>query len=135
MKDKGWNWLLCGPSGPRHRDVFHWWEERRGRYNLFVGTVGIASWLLVLFAGSAAVKPGVDFEEPLAMIVGPVIYGLLANLCYSMGPLLDVVLFRANPRRGIFKAGLIFSVCLTSLPGLWALTAWIITLKTGKKLD
>ena len=27
----------------------------------------MASWLLVMIAGSAAVEPGVDFEEPLVM--------------------------------------------------------------------
>jgi len=32
-----------------------------------------------MFAGSAAVKPGVDFEEPLAMLFGPFIYAVLAS--------------------------------------------------------
>lgn len=39
------------------------------RFNLYIGTVGTVTWFLVLIAGSAAVKPGVDFEEPVAMLV------------------------------------------------------------------
>jgi hypothetical protein len=135
VKRQAWEWLFSGPCGVQRRDVFRWWEERRGRYNLFVGITGVISWVLILVAGSAAVKPGVDFEEPLAMIFGPPVYALLANFCYSLGPLLDVAAYRGRPRRSLFKAGLFFSVALTSLPGLWAVTAWLMTLYSGKKLD
>ena len=96
--------------------------------------VGVASWVLVLVAGSQAVKPGEDFEEPIMMIIGPFIYAVMANICYTLGPLLDVTLYRSRPRVRLFKFGLIFSLVLTSLPGIWALTAWLITLFTGKKL-
>jgi hypothetical protein len=50
-----------------------------GRTNARI-KVSRASLLHLLVAGSAAVKPGEDFEEPLMMIVGPFIYGLLANI-------------------------------------------------------
>ena len=89
----------------------------------------------MLIAGSGAVKPGVDFEEPLAMIVGPFVYGLMANLCYSLGSIIDLVFYRGRPRVQLFKIGLVFSVSLTALPGLWAMTAWLITVATGKKLN
>jgi len=62
-----------------------WWEARRLRFNLYVGVVGVVTWLLVLIAGSAAVKPGVDFEEPLAMIFGPLAYAFMANVCLHAG--------------------------------------------------
>jgi hypothetical protein len=68
-------------SQSTRKEIIVWWESRRFRFNLYVGMVGAASWLLVLIAGSAAVKPGVDFEEPIAMLIGPVIYGFLANVC------------------------------------------------------
>ena len=73
------------------REIIRWWEARRIRFNLYVGIVGVASWLLVLIAGSAAVKPGVDFEEPIMMLVGPFIYGILANICYTLGEFVDTV--------------------------------------------
>jgi|CZKF01.1.fsa_nt_gi hypothetical protein len=127
--------LFQGIEDATRAKVFGWWESRRLRYNLLVGIVGLVTWLLVLIAGSAAVKPGVDFEEPIAMIFGPFIYGLMANICYTFGPVFDVVRYRRSPRVGLFKAGLIFSIVLTALPGLWAVIAWLITVFTGKKLD
>lgn len=122
-------------SAVLRKDIIHWWEERRIRYNLMVGLVGFVTWWLVLIAGSAAVKPGEDFEEPLMMIIGPVFYCIMANLCYTFGWIFDTVFYRGSPRKALFKAGLIFSLVLTSLPGIWAVAAWLVTVFTGKKLD
>lgn len=116
-------------------EIICWWEGKRLRFNILVGLVGTASWFLVWIAGSAAVQPGVDFEEPLAMIFGPFIYGIMANLCYTLGWIVDITAYRGSPRKGLFKAGLIFSIVLTALPGTWAVVAWLITIYTGRKLD
>jgi hypothetical protein len=115
-------------------EIIRWWEARRLRFNLIVGAVGIASWLLVMVAGNAAVEPGVDFEEPLVMLFGPFIYAFLANICYTLGWTVDTIFYRGSPRSQLYKAGLIFSVILTALPGLWAVVAWLITVHTGRKL-
>jgi hypothetical protein len=90
-----------------------WWEARRLRYNLLVGAIGVVTWFLVLCVGSLAVKLGVDFEEPFMMIIGPFIYGAFANLCYSLGWLVDITIYRGYPRTRLYKAGLIFSLILT----------------------
>ena len=116
-------------------DIIGWWEQRRFRYNVYVGFVGFVTWWLVLIAGSAAVKPGVDFEEPLAMLFGPFFYGIAANVCYTFGWIVDTTAYRGSPRRGLFKAGFVFSLALTALPGIWAVTAYLITLHTGEKWD
>lgn len=104
------------------------------RFNLYVGIVGAVTWLLVLVAGSAAVKPGVDFEEPVAMLIGPVIYGFLGNICYTLGWLIDTISYHGTPRTRLYKAGIIFSVVVTGLPGVWAVVAWLISVITGHKL-
>lgn len=122
---------LAMPRG----EIIKWWESRRIQYNFLVGSVGVVTWLLVMIAGSAAVKPGVDFEEPLAMIFGPIVYGILANAFYTSGWIIDVALYRGYPRKEMYKAELIFSMILTALPGIWAVIAWLITVYTGKKLD
>ena len=80
-------------------------------------------------------KPGVDFEEPIFMIVGPVFYAIMANVCYTFGWIVDLAAFRGGPRRGLFRAGFIFSLSVTALPGVWAVIAFLITLYTGRKLD
>ncbi len=127
-------WLFHGDSGTSRKEIIRWWEARRFLFNVFVGLVGIATWILVVTAGSAAVRPGEDFEEPLIMIFGPPIYGVLANVCYTLGWMVDTTFYRRTPRKRLFMAGLVFSVVLTALPGLWAVAAWLITVITGRKL-
>jgi hypothetical protein len=116
-------------------DIVRWWEARRLRFNFYVGAVGVVTWLLVMIAGSAAVKPGEDFEEPFAMIFGPFVYAFLANVCYTLGWIADTLAFQGGPRVGLYKAGVVFSVVLTALPGMWAVVALLTTLVTGHKID
>jgi uncharacterized BrkB/YihY/UPF0761 family membrane protein len=127
-------WLFHGDCGTTCNEIVRWWEIRRLPFNVLVGLVGVATWLLVMTAGSAAVRPGEDFEEPIVMIFGPPIYAVLANICYTFGWIVDMTYYRGAPRRRLFKAGLIFSIVLTALPGLWAVAAWLITIHTGRKI-
>jgi hypothetical protein len=128
-------WYFHGSAGSSKGDIWQWWRERRFRYNRDLFFVGVGTWLFVLCAGSAAVKPGVDFEEPIMMVVGPLFYAIFANLAYTGGPILDTIAYRGAPRKRLLKAGYIFSVVLTALPGVWALAAWLWTVASGTKLD
>jgi hypothetical protein len=117
-----YQWMFAEPETATRREVFRWWEARRGNYNLLLLCVGVVTWILVLVAGSQAVKPGVDFEEPIAMIIGPPVYALLANICYTAGPLFDVLFYIKRPHLPLFKAGFYLSVALTRFRGfglLW----------------
>jgi hypothetical protein len=133
--EKGLEWASEESSLCTRGDIIRWWEARRYTFNAFLLGVGFASWLLVMTAGSAAVKPGEDFEEPLAMLSGTVIYVALANVCYTLGWVVDTVWYNGRPRRRLYKSGLILAVVLTALPGVWAVVAWLITVYTGRKLD
>jgi hypothetical protein len=117
------------------KEIIRWWESRRLRYNLWVGVVGLASWVTVWIAGSAAMQSGDDFQSPILMLIGPVFYGIMANVCYSLGWIVDVTWFRGAPRQALYKAGLVFSLVLITLPGLWAVALWLQTVITGHKLD
>jgi hypothetical protein len=67
--EKGLEWVSDeSPLLSTRGDIIRWWEARRYHFNGFVLTVGFASWLLVIIAGSAAVKPGEDFEEPIGIL-------------------------------------------------------------------
>lgn len=101
-------WMLQSDVNANRREVFRWWEARRLNYNLLLLIVGIITWVLVMIAGSHAVEPGEDFEEPIMMIFGPFLYGILANICYTFGPLFDVTFYRGQPRVKLFKGGLDF---------------------------
>ena len=94
------------------REIVYWWESRRFAYNFRVGVVGIAAWISIWIFASMAVKPGVDFEEPLGMIIGPFFWAFMANICYTAGWLLDVTQYIGAPRRRLFKIGLSFSIFL-----------------------
>ncbi|HET6179494.1 MAG TPA: hypothetical protein VFE61_21385 [Candidatus Sulfotelmatobacter sp.] len=128
-------WLFHGSSGTTNQDIIRWWETRRLHFNLHVGLTGFGTWWLGLIVGGASVKPGVDFEEPFAMILGPIVYAILANVCYTFGWILAVVTYNDGPRKALCKAGLIFSIILTALPGVWAIIAYLITVYTGQKMD
>lgn len=124
-----------GESGVSQVDIIRWWEQRRLGYNLYVGFAGFVAWWLVLVAGGAAVKPGEDFAEPLAMFSGPGLSVILANVGYTFGWLPDVALYRGSPGKRLFRSGFMFSLVLTALPGIWAVVALLITVHTGRKLD
>jgi hypothetical protein len=63
-----------------------------------------------------------------------VVYVILANLAYTSGPAFDTIFYRGSPRIRLFRAGHILSLVVTALPGLWAVTAWLITVATGQKM-
>jgi hypothetical protein len=52
-----YQWMFAEPETTTRREVFRWWEARRGNYNLLLLCVGVVTWILVLVAGSQAVKP------------------------------------------------------------------------------
>ncbi|HEU4752386.1 MAG TPA: hypothetical protein VFU47_04685 [Armatimonadota bacterium] len=107
-----------------------WWESRRLLYNRVVGAAGLFTLL-----ANAALMTFVPHPTPLdvrAMLVVSAVYGLAANVCYSLGWLLEVVALavwgRSAPRLGplLFRQGLIFSVGLTLLPVLFASVSWVV---------
>jgi hypothetical protein len=127
-------WTSDSPLSTRG-DIIRWWEARRYTFNAFLLAVGFASWLLVMTACSAAVKPGEDFEEPMAMLSCTVIFVVMANIFYTLGWIVDTIFYNGRPRNRLYKSGLIFTVVLAALPGVWAVVAWLITVFTGRKLD
>src|SRR5256885_4877561 len=100
---------------PPRSTLFPYTTLFRSAYNVLVGLVGIATWFSVLIYGSMAVKPGIDFDEPLAMSLGPVFWAFMANLCYTGGWLLDIAGYNGDARRKLFKAGLFFAMHLKAL--------------------
>jgi hypothetical protein len=107
-----------------------WWESRRLFYNKVVGAAG-----LVTLAGVSVVSLLPPHPLPVAlpgMAVGAVVYGILANGCYSLGWLLEMLACRVWGRRApdlgplLFRQGLIFSVGLTLFPLLLATLLWVL---------
>ena len=93
--------------------AFGWWEKKRIIYNIVVGCAGV----FILFTN------GGEFTIP--NFIGIIIYGLLANLFYSLGFLIEIGAkhyFKSDRdfgkiREGLFWAGLILSVIITIFLG------------------
>ena len=103
-----------------------WWESRRLTYNLFVGGTGLFTLLILRLI--SWLPPGV----PMLWNWRPVVaYGVLANMCYSFGWLVEIAAQRLwkdkTPPIGpvLFRQGLAFSVGLTLLPILIVSIAWL----------
>ncbi len=108
-------------------DVIHWWESRRAAYNLSLFAIGAATLVAAVWIGDYLTKPGVDFEKPLGIFFGVPLYAIAANVCYTLGWIVELWVIGHNfeghravaPR--LFKAGFVFSCLLTSLPIWWML--------------
>jgi hypothetical protein len=120
--------ILCRRDSPiaNASDAIGWWEGRRIPFNLIVGTAGILTCVVVSVVGLAStILFGSDFglpNPPLFAVFGVIIYGLVANLCFTGGWLAELVIRKIWPREAdrfavvSFSLGLIFSVLLTLSP-------------------
>jgi hypothetical protein len=114
--------LFPAPAPRRALPILKWWESRRLGYNAIVGSVGLVSlgftWLMgVLPPGGHGGIP------PLAVVA----VGLAANVCYTIGPVVEIAIENLWGRRALptgptlFRMGLTFSVGLVSMPVLISL--------------
>jgi hypothetical protein len=104
-------------SAPSTGEIVRWWESRRPLYNLAVLMAGVTSLASVFVAelflgmGAARIPWG-----------GIVVYGFLANLLYTLGPIADTIVMRHWGRDysevgpTLFRYGFVFAVGLTLLP-------------------
>ena len=115
---------------PRSRwSILRWWESRRLLFNLSVGSVGLLSLGTVALIGRLPPHPG-GFPVPWDVVL---VYGVLANICYTLGPVGDLVLRRVLGDRAaavgpvLFRYGFVFSLGLTLLPIPVAAIGWLVS--------
>ena len=108
-------------------DAVVWWEIRRIPYNLAILVVGVFSGTIIAFAGGRMLGQDADFGHPF---IGMILYGLLANLCYTLGWITELLwswgdtALTEKTRPKVFRAGLIFSAILTLLPTILLPRIW-----------
>jgi hypothetical protein len=110
--------------------VIGWWERRRYAFNLVVGGAGLLTVGAVnLFS---ALPPG---GGPLGVPLGPIaVYAVLANLGFTAGPVVDLLIRRAwghgyaAAGPALFRYGFVFSVGLTLLPSPLVAVEWVVRL-------
>ena len=107
--------------------ILSWWEARRGTYNLIVGGTGVFTLLMLRLI--SWLPPFVYFPFDWRPVV---VYGLLANVCYTFGWAIESVAQRIwgdkCPPFGpaLFRQGIAFSVGLTLLPILLISFTWVM---------
>jgi hypothetical protein len=111
--------------------VLKWWESRRPLYNVCVGAAGLTS---LGTATALALLPPHPLPFPLpslSVLGGVAMYGVLANLCYTLGAPADLFLRRILGDRAaaagpvLFRYGFVFSLGLTLLPIPLAALGWV----------
>jgi hypothetical protein len=122
--------ILCRRDVPisNAKQVIGWWETRRIPFNLIVGTAGIFTTVIVGVVGlGSSILFGSDFgfpDPPLFAVFGILIYGIMANICYTGGWIAELFVRRIWPNEAdrfatlSFSTGLVFSVSLTLAPGI-----------------
>lgn len=120
--------LFPAPARRSVTSIIGWWERRRLPYNLIVGAAGLVS--TVTWTVFASLPPLGSPPEP-AMILGIVFFGVMANVCYCLGPTVEILVEKLWGREvlptgpALYRMGLTFSVGLALLPGLLIILIWI----------
>jgi hypothetical protein len=120
------------------RAVIGWWETRRFPYNLIVGSAGIFTCIVIAIVGMGSyIFFNSDFglpDPPLFAIFGVILYGILANVCFTGGWVAELIVQRIWPEEAnrfattSFSLGLILSVLLTLTPAILVGVAGIFKL-------
>ena len=108
--------LFPAPAPSRATAIISWWENRRLAYNGIVGAAG-------LFSYGVGNVVGLLVDGHLIPLIPVVVFGVMANVCYCLGPIIEIAL--RSKLRGkllpvgptLFRMGLTFSVGLALLPG------------------
>lgn len=110
--------------------VIRWWEARRLLYNLALLCIGVAAIAAMEWLMNRALPLGEDAIEPMALILGVVLYGIMANVLYTLGWIVELRLRRIDPVRArrlgerLFRAGMVFACLLTTGPFWFACVYW-----------
>jgi hypothetical protein len=110
------------------KDAIGWWETRRRPFNLIVGSAGILTCIVVsvVALGDYSLFDG-EFgfpDSPLFAVAGIVLYGVFANVCFSISWLAELIVRKIRPGEAdrfstvSLSRGLIFSVLLTLSPAI-----------------
>lgn len=105
--------------------VLLWWESRRLVYNIVVGLTGIVT-IGMLIANSLVRGDRCGIPDPPLLALFAIIgYGVMANVCYTLGAFAEIVarvtLGKENASklgRTSFVVGLALSMILTIAPAV-----------------
>jgi hypothetical protein len=105
--------------------VLHWWETRRLAYNVVVGIAGLVT-VGLLVANSLIRGDNCGIPDPPLLALFAIIgYGIMANVCYTLGAFAEIVArvtmgkeSASKLGRTSFVVGLALSMILTIAPAV-----------------
>ncbi len=110
------------------RQIILWWEARRLFFNFVVGAIGLVAVVLMFGCGLISQQilgEPVGIPDPPGLaIVAIIVYGIMANVCYTGGWVAELIIRSAwqqdtqNFSEKAFTLGLVFSSVLTCVPAL-----------------
>jgi hypothetical protein len=126
------------------REIIEWWETRRVFYNVVVVLVGVVSVFLMICCGALAeplVGEAIGIPDGGFFIpFGAIVFGFLANVCYTGGWMAELLLSRFKPGRNTnvfgvraFRLGVKFSVFVTLFPAVLSWALFLFSLATGRR--
>jgi hypothetical protein len=104
------------------KQVILWWEDRRLVYNLILLVVGVVSIVRFEYILSPMIPRGEDAIESMALALFVVLYAVGANLCYTLGWVIELIMRKRATEtsrvygRFLFVLGVALSCALTTLP-------------------
>lgn len=119
--------LFPAPAPRTVRAILGWWESRRLAFNAMVGSAGLVSVGALL---SMSVLFG-DAVHPGQALIPITIFGVMANVCYMLGPAIEILIQKLWGNRvlptgpSLFRIGLTFSVGLALFPTLLVMIATV----------
>lgn len=138
----GHAWLFRRDPGTQTApQVVAWWELRRVPYNVIVGIVGVVAAVIMIITAVTCEQRGGDPiglpDPPILAIFGVLVYGLMANICYTGGWVVELVVRKLRPTAHrsfgplAFGAGLAFSVLITLLQAACTVSVAVATACRG----
>jgi hypothetical protein len=118
-------------------DAIVWWEKRRLLFNLVLGVLGLGTLIVVALVESTFARPGEDFIESALIFVGPVLFGVAANLAYCLGWITELLwsggdtAVTAPRRERIFWLGVLGSSLVTLAPAGLMIVIWVLAQISG----
>jgi len=122
--------LYPTPAERRAGAIIKWWEKRRLPFNLIVGASGMVT------LGVNALVYGLP-GGPVGFLGPVVVVGVLANVAYTLGSVVEVAVHRLWGRRVLpvgpilFRQGVLFSVGLTLVLPMIILTIGAVAKTLG----